>query len=124
MTRGRPKRYEGMRVVTTVRIEPQNWEWVKRKAGAEFSAILNAAINERRVDSENGPSARFVRECRRFGLSDSEIERILGFRTAHDLSRDSKSVPVTPVAFLPLADSKPYRENSSQEEPNRSEGGG
>lgn len=43
MPRGRPKKFDGPAVTTTVRVPIAEWKWVKEHR-AEFSSILRRAI--------------------------------------------------------------------------------
>jgi len=68
MRPGRPKKAPG--VTTTVRYPVKYAEFVSQ---INLSDFLAKALEEAMLDLGSGPAARFVREARRFGISDAQI---------------------------------------------------
>jgi len=74
---GRKPTWSGPVRITSVRVPEDDWQWVKQQPGMEFSALLVSKIHELQSDKENGPLARFVREARKAGFSDAQIQPLL-----------------------------------------------
>ena len=72
MPRGRPRKPPG--ITTTVRYPVAYAEFVSKINLSEFLAKW---LEEAVQDLQAGPQARFVREARRFGLSDAQIGILL-----------------------------------------------
>ena len=97
MPRGRRERWPGRAtVVTSVRLPVDLWEWAK-DSHIEFTQALYDRLCEMRQDKNAGPVARFVRECRKFGLTDPEVGQVLGFRKASTVIEQD-----VPIAFAPV----------------------
>ena len=68
-------------MTTSVRIPVADWEWVKKHPRMEFSALMAAKIHELQLDESSTPTIRFVREARKFGLTDTQIQAVITMRT-------------------------------------------
>ena len=77
MKRGRPFKWLGPTTVTSCRIPSADWEWVKKRKGLEFSALLAAKINECRQEETLSIDGRLVLQLRRHGMNDVQIAEVL-----------------------------------------------
>ena len=71
--RGRPNKWKGPTIVTSVRLPLEDWKWVKDHKKLEFSGLLARQIHELQLDELSGPIARFIREARKIGITDGQV---------------------------------------------------
>lgn len=63
--------------VSSFRLREDDWQWVKAHPRMEFSALLAAKIHEMQLDETTGPLPRFIREARKLGLTDEQLQPLL-----------------------------------------------